>query len=197
MTDTLALFPELGPTRTESGPIGLRYAEAVVSPEAQGDLIDRVRTLDFAPFDFRGFKGNRRTVSFGSRYDFTHNRVQRADPMPDWLKPLLAAAAAFSDIPEAELVQALVTEYAPGAGIGWHRDRPEYGKVVGLSFLSDCVFRFRRPDIGGWRRASQTLRPGSAYLLGGSARDAWQHSITPGDQLRYSVTFRTLRLSVQ
>ena len=197
MTDTLALFPELGPAPTEPQPIGLRYAEAVVSPQAQGDLIDRARTLDFAPFDFRGFKGNRRTVSFGSRYDFTHNRVAHADPMPDWLKPLLAAAAAFADISEAELVQALVTEYAPGAGIGWHRDRPEYGKVVGLSFLSDCVFRFRRPDVGGWRRASRTLRPGSAYLLDGSARDAWQHSITPGDQLRYSVTFRTLRLSAQ
>lgn len=197
MTDTLALFPELGPAPTEPQPIGLRYAEAVVSPQAQGDLIDRARTLDFAPFDFRGFKGNRRTVSFGSRYDFTHNRVAHADPMPDWLKPLLAAAAAFADISEAELVQALVTEYAPGAGIGWHRNRPEYGKVVGLSFLSDCVFRFRRPDVGGWRRASRTLRPGSAYLLDGSARDAWQHSITPGDQLRYSVTFRTLRLSAQ
>ncbi len=195
MTDTLALFPELANTPTGSGPTGLRYAEAIVSPEAQGDLIDRAPTLAFASFDFRGFKGNRRTISFGSRYDFTHNRVRRADPMPDWLKPLLASAAAFADIPEAELVQALVTEYAPGAGIGWHRDRPEYGKVVGLSFLSECVLRFRRPEGDGWRRASQILRPGSAYLLGGSARDAWQHSIAPGDQLRYSVTFRTLRPS--
>lgn len=197
MTDTLALFPEMGPAPPEPGPIGLRYAEAVLSPEAQRDLIDRARTLDFASFDFRGFKGNRRTVSFGSRYDFTHSRVEPADPMPDWLKPLRAAAAVFADIPEAELVQALVTEYAPGAGIGWHRDRSEYGKVVGLSFVSGCVLRFRRPGIGGWRRVSQTLRPGSAYLLDGCARDAWQHSITPGDQLRYSVTFRTLRLSAQ
>ncbi|RZJ02100.1 MAG: alpha-ketoglutarate-dependent dioxygenase AlkB [Brevundimonas sp.] len=195
MTDTLALFPDLGPGQTEAEPVGLRYADAVVSPNAQEDLIDRARTLDLAPFDFRGFKGNRRTVSFGSRYDFTQNRVEDADPIPDWLKPLRTAAAAFAAMPETELVQALVTEYAPGAGIGWHRDRPEYGKVVGLSFVSDCVLRFRRPAIGGWRRASHTLSPGSAYLLDGSARDVWQHSIMPGDQLRYSVTFRTLRLS--
>lgn len=194
MTDTLALFPELDPATTEREPFGLRYAEAVVPLETQRDVVERARALDFAPFDFRGFKGNRRTVSFGSRYDFAHNRVERADPMPDWLEPLLATAAAFADIPETDLVQALVTEYAPGAGIGWHRDRPEYGKVVGLSFVSDCVLRFRRPDKGGWRRASLALSPGSAYLLDGPARDAWQHSITPGHQLRYSVTFRTLRL---
>lgn len=193
MTDTPTLFPDLDPAPTEPEPRGLSYAEAIVSPEAQRDLIDRATTLGFAPFDFRGFKGNRRTVSFGSHYDFTHSRIERADPMPDWLKPLRAAAAAFAHIPEADLAQALVTEYAPGAGIGWHRDRPEYGKVVGLSFVSDCVLRFRRPDAGGWRRASRPLRAGSAYLLDGPARHLWQHSITPGDQLRYSVTFRTLR----
>lgn len=106
-----------------------------------------------------------------------------------------ACPGTFAHIAETELVQALVTEYPPGAGIGWHRDRPEYGKVIGLSFASNCVLRFRRPIVGGRRRASQALCPGSAYLLDGSARDAWQHSITPGDQLRYSVTFRTLRLS--
>lgn len=192
MTGLLTLFPELGPTPTEPRPPGLRYGEAVVSPAAQLALVDRAQTLEFAPFDFRGFKGNRRTVSFGSRYDFTHNRIGSADPMPDWLTPLRAVAAAFAEIPEIDLVQALVTEYAVGAGIGWHRDRPEYGKVVGLSFVSACVLRFRRPDVDGWRRASQPLHPGSAYLLDGPARETWQHSITAAEQLRYSVTFRTL-----
>ena len=193
MTASLSLFPELLDPPTDTGPVGLRYADDIIPADLQAELIDRAAALDFAPFDFRGFEGNRRTVSFGSRYDFTHSRVGPADPMPDWLQPLRVRAAAFAGVPEADLVQALVTEYAPGAGIGWHRDRPEYGKVVGLSFASDCVLRFRRPEDGGWRRASQTLRPGSAYLLDGPARDAWQHSITPGDRLRYSVTFRSMR----
>ncbi|WP_122465004.1 alpha-ketoglutarate-dependent dioxygenase AlkB [Brevundimonas lutea] len=193
MDDTPSLFPELRQAPAVTEPVGLQYAENAVSPQARDSLVRRFQTLAFAPFDFRGFKGNRRTVAFGSRYDFTHNRVDRADPLPEWLEPLRAAAAAFADIAPADLTQALVTEYAPGAGIGWHRDRPEYGKVVGLSFGSACVLRFRRPTDEGWRRASRPLPPGSAYLLDGPAREAWQHSIAPGDQLRYSVTFRTLR----
>jgi len=193
----LPLFPDLAPPAAEplatTTPPGLRHADNVTSANEQQRLIERFQSLDFAPFDFRGFKGNRRTVAFGSRYDFTHQRVGSAEPLPDWLMPLRAAAGAFAGVAEANLVQALITEYAPGAGIGWHRDRPEYGQVVGLSFASECVLRFRRPEAGGWRRASVLLRPGSAYLLDGEARESWQHSINPGTALRYSVTFRTLR----
>lgn len=193
MTGTLPLFAETGPGTPGTDLPGLRYAEDVISLEARVLFLAWAGSLDFAPFDFRGFKGNRRTVSFGSRYDFTHGRVGPAHAIPEELLALRSAAAEFAAIPDGDLVQALVTEYAPGAGIGWHRDRPEYGKVVGLSFGASCSLRFRRPDPGGWRRLSHTLHPGSAYLLDGSARDDWQHSIVPGDALRYSVTFRTMR----
>ena len=193
MTASLSLFPELPAMAANARPVGLSYADKVIPQYMQADLIGRAGTLDFAPFDFRGFTGNRRTVAFGSRYDFSRSRVCVADPLPDWLLPFRGIAGWFADIPEDKLVQALITEYAPGAGIGWHRDRPEYGKIVGMSFGSDCVLRFRRPEAGGWRRAAQALRPGSAYLLDGPARREWQHSITPGDQLRYSVTFRSMQ----
>lgn len=174
-------------------PSGFVYGSDLVSEDQASALVGWFEQLPFEPFDFRGFKGNRETVAFGSRYDFTHGRVKTAEPVPDWLRPLKARAAAFADVGDDALVQALVTRYPPGAGIGWHRDRPEYGKVVGVSFASACILRFRRPHGDGWRRESVLLQPRSAYLLDGETREAWQHSIMPGDRLRYSVTFRTLR----
>jgi alkylated DNA repair dioxygenase AlkB len=185
---TLSLFGD-----APHAPSGFAYRPEFVSPDEAEALVGQLEQLPFEPFDFRGFKGNRRTVAFGSRYDFTHGRVKTAEPVPDWLRPLRARAAAFAGIDDDALLQALITQYPPGAGIGWHRDRPEYGEVVGVSFASACILRLRRPHGDGWRRESVLLQPRSAYLLDGEAREDWQHSIMPGDRLRYSVTFRTLR----
>lgn len=185
---TLPLFEE-----APRAPPGFCYCPELVAADEAEALVRLLEQLPFQPFDFRGFKGNRQTVAFGSRYDFTHGRVSPAEPVPEWLWPLKARAAAFADIADDALVQVLITEYRPGAGIGWHRDRPEYGKVVGVSLVSACVLRLRRPHGEGWRRESVLLQPRSAYLLDGEVREDWQHSIMPGDRLRYSVTFRTLR----
>ena len=174
-------------------PEGLRYAADVISAEEAGRLVDAFADLPFQAFDFHGFKGNRRIVSYGGRYDFSASRLEAAAPIPEFLLPARAAAAAFAGLAPEAIHHAMVTEYAPGAGIGWHRDRPEFDKVIGLSFGAEATMRFRRRRDAGWERAAQPLAPGSAYLLDGAARQDWQHSITPGDRLRYSVTFRTLR----
>jgi len=174
-------------------PDGLRYAPDLVSSDEAARLVKAFSGLQFQAFDFHGFKGNRRIVSYGGRYDFSASRLEAAEPIPDFLLPARAAAAAFAGIEPDAIHHAMVTEYAPGAGIGWHRDRPEFDKVIGLSFVSPATMRLRRREGEGWRRASLPLAPGSAYLLDGPARQDWQHSIAPGDRLRYSVTFRTLR----
>lgn len=174
-------------------PEGLRYAPAIVSPGEARRLAAIFESLPFEAFDFHGFKGNRRIVSYGGRYDFSAGRLREAEPIPEFLHATREAAATFAGLPPEALAQALVTEYAPGAGIGWHRDRPEYDEVVGLSFVSEATMRFRRRRGEGWERAALRLEPGSAYLLDGPARREWQHSIAPGEQLRYSVTFRSLR----
>jgi alkylated DNA repair dioxygenase AlkB len=101
-------------------------------------------------------------------------------------------AAEFAGITESRLQHALVTEYAPGAAIGWHRDRPEFEDVIGISLGAPCLFRFRRKNGMRWERASIELQRRSAYLLRGRARWDWQHSIPPVDKLRYSITFRSL-----
>jgi alkylated DNA repair dioxygenase AlkB len=174
-------------------PEGLKYADGVVAPDEAARLVDIFADLPFQAFDFHGFKGNRRIVSYGGRYDFSASRLEAAEPIPDFLRPARAAAAAFAGLEAEAIHHAMVTEYAPGAGIGWHRDRPEFDKVIGLSFASEATMRFRRRRDAGWERASLPLTPGSAYRLDGAARQDWQHSIAPGERLRYSVTFRTLR----
>ncbi len=174
-------------------PEGLRYAEDAVTAEEAARLVEAFADLPFQAFDFHGFKGNRRIVSYGSRYDFSASRLAEAEPIPDFLQSANRAAAAFAGMPPDAFEHAMVTEYAPGAGIGWHRDRPEFDKVVGLSFGAPATLRLRRREGTGWARAALPLAPRSIYLLDGAARQDWQHSIAPGDRLRYSITFRSLR----
>ena len=153
-------------------------------------LLERLKSLPFKPFEFHGFIGKRRVVSFGWRYDYASRALCDADPIPSFLLALRSAAAAFAGVSADSLQQILVNEYAPGAGIGWHRDRPVFSDVVAVSLSAPATLRLRRKQGNEWERASRTLEPRSAYLLRGAVRWEWQHSIPPVDALRYSVTFR-------
>lgn len=174
-------------------PEGFVYLPALV-PDGEADrLVAWFGTFELRPFEYRGYRGNRRVASFGTRYDFDGEGVQPAPEIPSALLPLRARVADRFGVAVDDLGHALVTEYRIGAPIGWHRDRPVFGDVFGVSFVSACRFRFRRRIDGAWERASVVLAPGSAYALRGPARTVWQHSIPPVDALRYSVTFRTIK----
>lgn len=174
-------------------PDGMRYQRDLFDADEERDLMRRFAELPFRAFEFQGFIGKRRVASFGWRYDFNEGRAHPAEPVPDWLLPLRERAAAFAGLQPERFEQALVTEYEPGAAIGWHRDRPAFDRVLGLSFGSPCTFRLRRSRDKGWERRSLTLERRSVYLLSGEARAAWEHSIPPAEALRYSLTFRNLR----
>jgi DNA oxidative demethylase len=171
---------------------GLKLADALIDEGEEAALLARLQALDLAPFRFQGWEGKRRTQSFGWRYDFDDASFQPTDPLPDWLLPLREKAAGFAGVAPADFVHVLLARYDPGAGIGWHRDRPVFEQVVGVSLASSAVMRFRQRTATGFRRASQQLEPRSAYLLSGEVRHEWEHSIVPGDRLRFSITFRTL-----
>ncbi len=171
---------------------GFAYQPDLVPPDMQRALVAHFAALDFKEFEFHGFLGRRRVVSFGIRYDFGDSRMHDAPDIPIFLHPLRDLVGPFAGIEPSALRHALVAEYQPGAGIGWHRDRPVFRDVVGISLLSPCRFRLRRKAGTSWQRHAITLAPRSAYLLRGSVREQWQHSIPPQEQLRYSVTFRTL-----
>jgi alkylated DNA repair dioxygenase AlkB len=189
MTQKQLALLEVGPDLPE----GFKYRPDVVSPDQQAALLERVRELPFKEFEFHGFLGKRRVVSYGWRYNFSERAVQKADDIPAWLLPLRETAAGFAEVEPAQLQQALVTEYAPGAAIGWHRDKAVFGDVIGISLLAPCLFRLRRKAGAKWERASVTAEPRSAYLLRGPSRTEWEHSIPPVDALRYSITFRKFR----
>jgi alkylated DNA repair dioxygenase AlkB len=171
---------------------GLEYREEFISADEERQFLERLTMLDLAPFRFQGWLGNRRTQSFGWRYDFDDSSFTPTEPIPDWLQPLREKAAAFAAVEADEFVQALVARYDPGAGIGWHRDRDVFDQVVGVSLNTPATLRFRQRTATGFRRASLEVAPRSAYLLAGEVRHDWEHSIAPGDQLRFSVTFRRL-----
>ena len=174
-------------------PEGLAYRPDIVTAAEEEALAERLAALPLRAFEFHGFEGNRRTVSFGWRYAFDGSGLAPAEPLPDWLLGLRERAAALAALPAEAFEHALILEYPPGAGIGWHRDRPVFGDVVGVSLLAPARLRFRRRQGAGWQRRALVAEPRSAYLLRGPAREEWEHSIPAMEALRYSVTFRTLR----
>jgi alkylated DNA repair dioxygenase AlkB len=174
-------------------PQGFVYREEVVSAEEERHFVERLALLPFAPFEFHGFVGRRRIVSFGWRYDYAGRQLRPSAQLPEFLLPLRERAAEVAQLAPESLQQVLVTEYAPGAPIGWHRDKPMFQDVVAISFLAPCLLRFRRRLRDGWERRSLEVMPRSAYVLSGPARTEWEHSIPPLSALRYSATFRNLR----
>jgi alkylated DNA repair dioxygenase AlkB len=144
-------------------PEGLRYTPDLISAEEETALIQALAALPFTAFEFQGFTGHRRIVSFGWRYAFDGSGLHKAEPMPHFLLPVRGRAAAFAALDPAALQQVLITEYVPGAVIGWHRDRPVFGEVVGLSLLTPARLRFRRKE--GASGSVSTCSPNPAPLI--------------------------------
>lgn len=180
-------------TKLDSPPAGFLYQEDIVPPDEETDLVRQIEKLPLKEFEFHGYTGKRRVISFGWRYDFAEYGLREVGTIPEFLFSLRKRASAFTGIEPEDLGHALITEYKPGTTIGWHRDKGVFGDVVGISLVSPCTFRFRRKTEDGWLRHSLKLAPRSAYLLRGESREMWEHSIPAVESLRYSITFRTLR----
>jgi alkylated DNA repair dioxygenase AlkB len=175
-------------------PSGLSYESAFLSVDEEAQLVEAVRDLPLAPADYRGFTARRRIASFGASYDFSARQLQPAPAMPAFLWRLRDRVAARLQVPPERVVHALVTEYAIGTPLGWHRDTPEFEEVAGVSLTGECEMRWRRyPPRRGAATLKLLLAPRSLYLMRGEARWGWQHSIAATRELRYSITLRTLR----
>ena len=171
---------------------GFSLVEDFVASGEEAELSARIDAAGLAPFKFQGWEGKRLTASYGYSYDFERGRILPAEPIPDWLMPLRERIAVWAKLDPERLVQALLIRYDPGAAIGWHRDRPQFGEVFGLSLGSEVPLRLRRRAEGKFERRAVALPPRSLYRLSGEARQGWEHSIAPQETTRRSITFRTL-----
>lgn len=171
---------------------GLRYRDDFLSQSDEAALIERINARDLAPFRFQGWLGKRLTATFGWSYDFASGSFGRAEPIPEEFLPFRERAAAFAGLPTSVLEQMLLIRYDVGAGIGWHRDRPVFEHVIGISLGSLAPMRFRRRLEKGFERATVPLAPRSIYMLSAEARQDWEHSIAALETPRWSITFRTL-----
>jgi alkylated DNA repair dioxygenase AlkB len=181
------------PVPASALPDGMRYEPGFLSREEEAALIAQLEGLPLAPMKYQQYEALRRVVSYGGSYDFSAQRLKEADPIPQWLSPLRARAAAWLGVAPEQFTQVLLAEYKPGTPLGWHRDVPDFEDIVGISLGRDAVMRFRRyPHEKGDRRAIKlTVAPRSIYLLHGPSRWDWQHSVAPTKELRYSITLRT------
>jgi alkylated DNA repair dioxygenase AlkB len=176
-------------------PEGFLYEDNFLSESEEGELLRRIEAVQFAPYEFRGYKARRQVASFGTNYGALAPKGDaEARPIPDFLAAIRDRAAAFAGLAADEIVQAMITEYSPGTPIGWHRDRPQFGTIVGISLASSCRMRLK-PYQGEGKIISKVLEPRSIYAMQGVARSEFLHSIPAVEKLRYSITFRTLAKS--
>ena len=172
-------------------PQGLVYEPGFLTRAEEAELLRTMTDIRFDPIVIHGQAARRTARHFGLGYDYRKREPEPGEPLPDWLEPLRDRCAALAGLASDELVETLVQRYPPGSTIGWHRDAPAFGTIIGVSLQGACRFRFRRSKEPRttWEII---LEPRSVYVLSGEARSNWQHSIPPTKEMRYSITFRTL-----
>src|SRR3982751_1233215 len=175
------------PRKNAPLPEGLRYIPEFLQASEEQLLLDEMRLLDFREFAMHGVTAKRRVLHFGLLYAYETWRLTEGPPIPEYLLPLRIRCAELIGVPPGDLPEALVTEYRPGAGIGWHRDAPMFGTVVGVSLGGSCRMRFQRGKGADRETSEVILQPRSVYVLSGPARTEWQHSIPATKELRYSI----------
>ncbi|MGH7845553.1 MAG: alpha-ketoglutarate-dependent dioxygenase AlkB [Candidatus Binatia bacterium] len=180
-------------------PDGFIYHPNFISEGEEHELIGEIQKLYLTPFKYYQFTGKRRTASFGWQYEFGTSEITTAPDLPAFLLPVRARAGKLFNIDPNSLVQASIIEYSTGSPIGWHRDIPHFGVVVGISLGAACRMRLRKynrvrsKNINRDERLSIELQPRSIYLMSRASREIWQHSIPPVKELRYAIMMRTLR----
>ena len=179
-------------------PHGLVYRPQFLSVAEEAALLAEIAPLPFREARFQQYVARRRVVHFhaddGASIDaYDDGESFSSGPAPPFLVALQQRIAVTFGIARTAFLHSLVSEYRPGAPIGWHRDKPAYGMVFGLSLKGHGRMRFRPLDARADSRQTVVLdlEPRSLYVMQGPIRWLWQHSLLPARELRYSITLRT------
>jgi len=174
-------------------PEGFVYQPDFVSHDEEQALLSEIERLEFSTLTMHGVTARRRVIHYGWLYGYESFQISPGPDIPAFMQPLRERVAEFANIEPQELAEALLTEYSPGATIGWHRDAPAFGIVLGVSLAGACRLRLQKGKGEERETAELVVEPRSLYMLAGAVRTQWQHSIPPTKERRYSITFRTLR----
>jgi alkylated DNA repair dioxygenase AlkB len=177
-------------------PPGFKYIPRFLSPQEEKELLETLAAIEVVPMNFHGYTAKRNVASFGAGWSFSNQALVKGEDIPKEFDPLLEKISLQFSVSKNEMAQLLVTEYPVGSVINWHRDAPPYDFIIGVSLLTDCLFRFRPYDTKKQSRGAILSLPverRSVYLIKGEARREWEHSIAPVKQKRYSITVRVLR----
>jgi alkylated DNA repair protein (DNA oxidative demethylase) len=174
-------------------PDGFVYRPEFISDEEERELLQKIEHLEFSTLTMHGVIARRRVVHYGWLYAYESFKISPGPEIPEFLRPLRERVAQFAKVESETLAEALLTEYPPGATIGWHRDAPSFGVVLAVSLAGFCRLRLQKGKGEERQTAELVVEPRSLYMLTGPVRDHWRHSISPTRELRYSITFRTLR----
>lgn len=180
-------------------PAGFSYRPEFITPREEQELLAAIAGIELHVFNFRGYEAKRRVASFGYHYNFENRKLSEGQCIPpvfDWLIQNISAETRIEKEAFAEL---LVTEYPAGSVINWHRDAHPFEVIAGISLQSDCTLRLRpheKAKQGRGSIVSLEVTRRSLYVISGEARASWEHSISPVQRQRFSITLRTLRKDV-
>ncbi len=178
-------------------PDGFNYYREFLTIDEENQLLKAIKNIDLHTFMFQGYEAKRKVASFGFDYNFTNRSIKKGNPIPGEFTWLIEKVSRHFDLPDNAFKELLVTEYPVGSVINWHRDAPPFELIAGISLNSNCTFKLRPYDKAKQNRKSVISLPverRSLYKISGVAREQWEHSTAPVDEVRYSITLRTLKV---
>jgi alkylated DNA repair dioxygenase AlkB len=177
-------------------PEGFSYFPDFISRQEEALLLEEISKIELHTFNFHGYEAKRKVASFGYDYNFESKTLTKGNPIPSIFHPLIEKVSSRTKLDKEDFAELLITEYPVGSVINWHRDAFPFELIAGISLNSDCAFRLRPCDKAKQGRnsiISIPVKTRSLYIIEGSARTEWEHSISPVKDVRYSITLRSLR----